>query len=126
MADLKENQMSQISNPASLRCLDSAGNSSIVGMTAFINQLLGNNVSGNITSQDFNEVTPGMYYCVINGAKNAPYDSGYGVLIVYNIGGGMGQIYIPDWIGSNIAPIAIRTGFRKLSNTWKYISVSDK
>lgn len=126
MADQRENQMNQISNPTSLRCLDSAGNSGIVEMKAVINKLLGNNVSGTIISQDFNEVTPGMYYCSINDAKNAPYNSGYGVLIVYNIGGGIGQIYIPDWIGDNSSSIAIRTGFNKLSNGWRYISVSER
>ena len=77
--DIRENQMTEISSPAFIRCLDNAGNSGIIPLKGLFTDVM--NYKRNIDGEDVDSVRETGIYLHGTGLDNG---SAYGVLIVLN------------------------------------------
>lgn len=97
MADLKENQLTEII-AAFVRCLDSAGNSGKISIKELQTLMLGGVTNGGISAgSDWNDFSnPGIYSVGINGStSNGPNSYSYGILVVLKAGSFTFQVFIP-------------------------------
>lgn len=133
MADLKENQMTEITDATHVRCMNGA-NSNIISMMHLLSLLFGgtNKINGVVDENtDWNTITNCGRYLVSGSAgqangPNHPDTYGYGVLLVFKSGSFLQQIYFPHFGNGVSNDIAIRTIYYGNAGSWYYITTKAK
>lgn len=112
MADLKENQIAEITNPIYLRSLDASGNSGKTSMGTLFNQSLSVRDWINQDSGSIDDLGTGLY--ALSNATGAKYK--WGMLISVNfLGGFKMQINI----SSSDNSCAIRSKWNTAWSDWR-------